>query len=155
MKQALYYSGGIFRGEPHPHETTKEARYNPLASVTYWAVIYLLLPIVLLSGLLFMLPQFAPDRIFSMDGLLPMAMLHYLSGAAVVMFMGGRGDIQTVAQWNDGIWTFEIARKLITNSETDVNFSDLSKTYGFGLAVFDNAQVHHSFVKASLILSFK
>ena len=68
---------------------------------------------------------------------------------------GDRGDIQSVAQWAEGKWTIEMARKLVTNSETDVNFSDLSKTYGFGLAIFENAQVRHSFVKAPLILSFK
>lgn len=87
LKQAMYYAGGIFRGEAHPHKTTAEARYNPLAALTYWAVMYLLLPVVLLTGLVFMFPQFAPDRVFGMDGLLPVAMLHYLSGAAVVMFM--------------------------------------------------------------------
>lgn len=87
MAQAKYYAVGIFRGETHPHKTTAEARYNPLAAVTYWAVMYLLMPVVLVSGLVFMFPQFAPDRIFGMDGLLPIAMLHYLSGAVVVMFM--------------------------------------------------------------------
>jgi len=32
-------------------------------------------------------PDLAPARIFGLDGLLPVAMLHYLAGAAVILFM--------------------------------------------------------------------
>lgn len=73
----------------------------------------------------------------------------------VAPFTGDRGDIQTGAKWKDGQWTIEIARKLVTGSKTDVNFSDLSKTYGFGIAFFDNAQVRHAFVQEPLILGFQ
>lgn len=73
----------------------------------------------------------------------------------VEAFTGDRGDIKTGAKWANGKWTIEIARKLVTGSKFDVNFSDLSKTYGFGIAFFDNAQVRHAFVQDPLILQFK
>lgn len=41
------------------------------------------------------------------------------------------------------MWTMEIARKLVTGSRYDVQFNDLKKTYPFGVAVFNNAQVRH------------
>ena len=44
------------------------------------------------------------------------------------------------AQQN-GVYTYEVARKLTTGSKFDVHFSDTNKTYYFGVAAFDNAQV--------------
>ena len=87
IKQALFFGIGIFRGEPHPHEPSKESHFNALQAVTYWSVMYLLLPVVLLSGLIYLYPQFAPDTLFGFDGLLPVALTHYLSAVAVLLFM--------------------------------------------------------------------
>ena len=73
----------------------------------------------------------------------------------VAPFTGDRGDIATSARWANGKWTVEIARKLVTGSKFDVNFKDLSKPYGFGIAFFDNAQVRHAFIQEPLLLKFK
>jgi len=43
------------------------------------------------------------------------------------------------------MWTLELARKLVTGSQFDVQFNDLTKGYFFGVAAFDNAQVRHAF----------
>jgi hypothetical protein len=59
--------------------------------------------------------------------------------------VGDRGDISAGWKWADGVWTLEFGRKLDTGSETDVQFSDLSATYYFGIAAFDNAQVRHAY----------
>lgn len=87
--QARYYAWGIFLGEPHPHEPTREENFNALQALIYWAVMYLVMPVLVLTGLVFLYPQFAPDRLFGMDGLLPVALLHYLSAAVIVLFMVG------------------------------------------------------------------
>ena len=42
------------------------------------------------------------------------------------------------------MYTYEVARKLTTGSKFDVHFSDMNKTYYFGAAAFDNAQVRHA-----------
>lgn len=62
-------------------------------------------------------------------------------------FTGDRGDLSAGWQWADGVWTLEFSRKLVTGSEYDVQFDDLTAVYYFGLAVFDNAQVRHAFEK--------
>lgn len=59
--------------------------------------------------------------------------------------VGDRGDISAAWHWADGVWTIEFRRPLTTGSRTDVQFDDLTATYYFGLAVFDNAQVRHAF----------
>ena len=82
-----WYAFGIFRGDPPPHEPSPEEHFNVLQAVTYWSVMYLLMPVILISGLVYLYPEFAPDKMFGFDGLLPVAMLHYLSATAILLFM--------------------------------------------------------------------
>ena len=61
-------------------------------------------------------------------------------------YTGDRGDIAAGWKYADGQWTIEFGRKQVTASEKyDVQFTDLTATYYFGLAIFDNAQVRHAF----------
>jgi hypothetical protein len=76
-------------------------------------------------------------------------------GIVVAPFAGDRGDIAAKAVWKDGVWTIEIARKLVTNSEFDVQFSDKKKQYAFGVAVFDNTQVRHAYSPGVLKMVFE
>jgi len=85
--QAKWYLQGIFKGEPHPYRVSEEANFNALQAISYWVIMYMILPVMLLTGLVFLIPDLAPDRLFGFDGLLPVAVLHYLTGAAIVMFM--------------------------------------------------------------------
>lgn len=87
IKQALWYGIGVFKGEPHPHEPSKDEHFNVLQAVTYWNVMYLLMPVILISGLVYLYPEFAPDTLFGFDGLLPIALVHYLSAVAILLFM--------------------------------------------------------------------
>jgi len=69
-------------------------------------------------------------------------------------FTGDRGDISAGWQYKDGVWMLEIGRALETGSEFDVQFSDLTAPYYFGVAVFDNAQVRHAYQTRSETLVF-
>ena len=72
----------------------------------------------------------------------------------VAPFGGERGVIKASAKWADGKWTVLFERPLTTTSKFDVQFDDLSKVYGFGIALFDNAQVRHAQVREPLHLIF-
>jgi Ethylbenzene dehydrogenase len=72
----------------------------------------------------------------------------------VAPFAGDRGDIAAAIKWNNGKWTAVISRKLVTGSKTDVQFDNLDRTYEFGLAAFDNAQVRHAVHFGALQLKF-
>jgi thiosulfate reductase cytochrome b subunit len=48
-----YYSYGIFRGESHPVPKRKEAKHNPLQRLTYLALSAFLLPLQMITGLLY------------------------------------------------------------------------------------------------------
>jgi thiosulfate reductase cytochrome b subunit len=47
---------------------------------------YLVMPVVILTGLVFLYPQFARTP-FGLDGLLPIALVHYLGAAVILLFM--------------------------------------------------------------------
>jgi hypothetical protein len=78
-----------------------------------------------------------------------------VASIAVEKFTGDRGDLATTIGYKDGVWTAAIARKLVTNSKYDVQFSDLGAEYLFGFAAFDNAQVRHAIHKAPIKLKFE
>jgi len=75
-------------------------------------------------------------------------------GILVAPFLGDRGDLAAKAVWKDGKWTLEWGRKLNTASPFDVQFTDFNKSYFFGVAAFDNAQVRHAFNAGAYELKF-
>ncbi len=85
--QARWYAIGVFLGEPHVHEPNKEEHFNVLQAITYSSVMYLLVPVMIVSGVIFLYPQFAPDSLFGFDGLLPVALVHYLGAVALLLFL--------------------------------------------------------------------
>jgi len=50
--QARFYLQGIFKGEPHPFEKTRQRKMNPLQQATYLAILNVLLPLQMITGAL-------------------------------------------------------------------------------------------------------
>ncbi len=73
----------------------------------------------------------------------------------VAPFQGDRGDISAGWRYADGAWTLELGRRLVTGSPYDVQFDDLSKSYDFALAVFDNSQIRHAVQTGATVLKFQ
>jgi thiosulfate reductase cytochrome b subunit len=76
VAQTMYYSRGIFAGEPHPLEKTKERRLNPLQQVTYLAILNILLPAQVITGVLIWGMQEWPQLAASLGGLPVLAPVH-------------------------------------------------------------------------------
>jgi len=72
----------------------------------------------------------------------------------ILPLKGDRADINVATRWAGGVHTSEVSRKLVTGSKFDVQFSDLTQSYGFGFAAFDNAQVQHATGDEPLYLKF-
>ena len=87
IKQTRFYLWGVFKGEAEPYPVTPRENFNALQALTYWFMIYLVMPTIVVSGLIFMYPQFAPTEVFGVDGLLPVAVVHYVSATIVVAFV--------------------------------------------------------------------
>ncbi|WP_199775533.1 ethylbenzene dehydrogenase-related protein [Microbulbifer pacificus] len=56
-------------------------------------------------------------------------------------FEGDRADVRARAQWHDGYWTLEMARKLVTGSSLDVPIRDGICLW---VSAFDRAQIAHT-----------
>jgi len=54
-EQVMYYVSGIFKGERHPTQKTELSKLNPLQRIVYLGFKILLVPITLLSGVLYLL----------------------------------------------------------------------------------------------------
>ncbi|MFA6110940.1 MAG: ethylbenzene dehydrogenase-related protein [Candidatus Latescibacterota bacterium] len=68
-----------------------------------------------------------------------------IASILVAPLTGDRADLPSMAQHSAGGWTLEVSRTLVTGSDKDVQFGDPAQPYYFGVAVFDNAQVRHSY----------
>jgi thiosulfate reductase cytochrome b subunit len=51
---ARFYSSGIFRGETHPFKPTVQRKHNPLQRLTYLAMLVLVMPLIWVSGWLYL-----------------------------------------------------------------------------------------------------
>jgi hypothetical protein len=87
------------------------------------------------------------DSIFVEGDLVP--------GVITAPFTGDRGDLSAGYVWDDGVWTVELSRKMVTGSEFDVQFDDMAGVYHFGVAIFDNAQTMHSYQAGANPFVFK
>lgn len=52
MAQTLYYGYGIFKGAREPFHVSIYRKFNPLQSMTYQIIMFILLPIQIITGLL-------------------------------------------------------------------------------------------------------
>lgn len=57
VRQARYYLFGIMKGEAHPFVADAQSKFNPLQQLAYLAIMYALLPLLIVSGLLCLYPQ--------------------------------------------------------------------------------------------------
>lgn len=96
--QAKYYAGGIFRGEEHPYESSSKNKFNPLQQLTYIGIMYFFMPVIVITGILLMFPELAPDKILGMGGVWPMAILHLASGFFLTLFMIGHIYLATTGE---------------------------------------------------------
>jgi thiosulfate reductase cytochrome b subunit len=89
-EQAQYYLVGIFKGAPHPTKKTALAKLNPLQKIVYAGLKLLIIPVVVGSGVLYLLYRF-PQRDslggLAIKGLEPIALVHTAGAFALVLFL--------------------------------------------------------------------
>jgi thiosulfate reductase cytochrome b subunit len=76
--QTKFYVNGIFHGEEHPIEKTQQRKLNPLQQVTYFAILNVLLPLQILTGIMIWGAQRWPQIAVMMGGLPFLAPFHTL-----------------------------------------------------------------------------
>lgn len=79
--QVIFYAIGMGRDEPRTTPPPGEARFNALQQLTYLMVIFGLLPLLIVTGLIYLYyPAFVPEEVLGLAGLWPIALTHYALG---------------------------------------------------------------------------
>ena len=86
-KQLYYYTIGMFRGEKNPFAVSKENKFNPVQKVSYLIIMYLCLPLIILTGWDMMFPGSISIMLLGTRGLVVSDLIHIVSGFIVSIFM--------------------------------------------------------------------
>lgn len=87
LKQFKYYSIGIFKKEAAPYPISEKRKFNPLQKLTYAIVMYLFMPLIIISGLGLFFPDILPSSILGINGIHLTDLLHIITGFALSVFM--------------------------------------------------------------------
>ena len=87
IKQFTYYTFGIFKHEKPPFPVTKESKFNPLQQFTYIVAMFVLVPIVFITGWALLYPEFTLKDVFGASGLSLTVIVHVIFGFFVSFFM--------------------------------------------------------------------
>jgi thiosulfate reductase cytochrome b subunit len=112
MRQALYYTTGIFKGEAHPFEKRPDDRMNPIQKLTYFGILNVLLPLQIVTGALIWGLQLRPDLAALLGGLPILAPLHTLAAWFFATFIVGHVYLTTT-----GPTPLEGIRAMVTGIE--------------------------------------
>mgnify|MGYP006294283989 FL=1 len=104
-RQLVYYTKGIFRGAPHPIAKSHDKRFNPLQQLTYLAILNVLLPGQIITGLLMWGGQRWPELVAAVGGLATLAAIHTLFAWLFAAFVLMHIYLTTTAgpRWRSGI----------------------------------------------------
>ncbi len=69
IKQARYYAYGILRGEPHPSHPTEISHLNPLQKITYLNFKVIFLPLMGVTGTMYLYREYLEENIYSKLGI--------------------------------------------------------------------------------------
>jgi len=99
--QAEYYILGIFRNVPHPTRKTVLSKLNPLQKLIYAGLKVLVIPVMVLTGLLYMFYRY-PQRYevisLNISGLQTVAVLHTLGAFLLVSFFAAHLYLMTTGR---------------------------------------------------------
>lgn len=86
MKQIRYYSWGIFKKESAPFPITEKRKFNPLQKLSYVLAMYILVPLIIISGIFLLFPEANITTIVGKSGLWLTDLLHQVIGFFLAVF---------------------------------------------------------------------
>lgn len=85
--QARYYMFGIFKGSKAPFPVSEQMKFNPLQQITYILIMYIAVPVVIITGWALLYPEITFEKVFGQSGLLLTDQLHIIMGFFVSVFL--------------------------------------------------------------------
>jgi thiosulfate reductase cytochrome b subunit len=87
MKQGMYYAVGMFKGEKKPYPITEERKFNPMQKLSYVIIMYVGVPLVIISGFGLLFPESVVKALFGVSGILVTAVVHVAMGFFISLFL--------------------------------------------------------------------
>jgi thiosulfate reductase cytochrome b subunit len=87
MKQAYYYVWGMFHGMKPPYPLSEKRKFNPLQKYFYILVMYIAVPLVIISGFALLFPEIIIDKVYNISGVFLTAILHSAMGFFISIFL--------------------------------------------------------------------
>jgi len=87
LRQAVFYFFNYFQGKPNPHHPTPENKFNPLQKSAYLGIMFVLVPMVSLTGILLMNVAPLRDLVLMVGGLKILVALHFLLACSLFAFL--------------------------------------------------------------------
>lgn len=87
IQQATYYAWGMFHGAKPPYPISEKRKFNPLQKYAYIAVMYIALPVVIVTGFALLFPEIIIDQIYAFSGVFVTAIFHSAMGFFISIFL--------------------------------------------------------------------
>jgi thiosulfate reductase cytochrome b subunit len=87
FRQAYYYFRAYFMGKPSPHHSTPDNKFNPLQKAAYLVIMFILLPLVIESGVLLMYVAPLRELLILMGGIKMLVSMHFLLACCFTAFL--------------------------------------------------------------------
>lgn len=87
MPQLKYYISGIFKKEKHPFPVNEERKFNPLQKLAYVAVMFLGMPLLIITGIGLLFPDIVVMNFFGVSGLVLTDYIHQIVGFVLSIFL--------------------------------------------------------------------
>ncbi|NQU84827.1 MAG: cytochrome b/b6 domain-containing protein [Mariniphaga sp.] len=87
MKQAIFYTWGMFKGENAPYPLSEKRKFNPLQKYFYVIVMYLAVPMIIITGIGLFFPEIIIEKIYHLNGIFVTAVLHSAMGFFISIFL--------------------------------------------------------------------
>lgn len=87
VRQAIFYFYYYFQGGPNPHHPTPDNKFNPLQKSAYLAIMFVLMPLLGLSGILLMNVSPLRELVLLIGGLKILVGLHFLLACSLFAFL--------------------------------------------------------------------
>lgn len=86
-KQFIYYIVGVFKKQDPPFPISEKRKFNPMQLFSYVLVMYLFMPLLIITGLALFVPDYIPTQIFTKSGIHITDLIHIIVGFTLSMFM--------------------------------------------------------------------
>jgi len=86
-KQVNYYISGLFKGEESPFPISEKRKFNPLQKYAYIFVMYVFVPVAIVTGVALLFPELIIEKVYSVSGVFLTAILHGSVGFLISIFL--------------------------------------------------------------------